>query len=57
MVRLVGTDAIYSSCVLDRLLRDAITLNQHLLAGPVMQDAAGRLALGVELPGFMAALV
>ena len=44
MVRLVGTQAIYSTSILDRLVRDAITINQHVAAGPVMLDAAGRLA-------------
>ena len=57
MVRLVGTQAIYSTSILDRLLRDAITINQHVAAGPLMLDAAGRLALGLELQGFVAAIV
>ena len=57
MVRLVGTQAIYSTSILDRLVRDAITINQHVAAGPVMLDAAGRLALGLELQGFVAAIV
>ncbi len=57
MVRLVGTQAIYSTSILDRLVRDAITINQHVAAGPLMLDAAGRLALGLELQGFVAAIV
>jgi indole-3-acetate monooxygenase len=57
MVRLVGTQAIYATSILDRLVRDAITINQHIAAGPVMVDAAGRLSLGVELQGFVAAIV
>ena len=57
MVRLVGTQAIYSSCVLDRLLRDAITMNQHIVTGAPLVDSAGRLALGIDLEGFAAALV
>ena len=57
MVRLVGTQAIYATSILDRLVRDAITINQHVAAGPVMLDAAGRLSLGLELQGFVAAIV
>jgi alkylation response protein AidB-like acyl-CoA dehydrogenase len=57
MVRLVGTQAIYATSILDRLVRDAITINQHVAAGPVMVDAAGRLSLGLELQGFVAAIV
>ena len=57
MVRFVGTQAIYSISILDRLVRDAITINQHVAAGPVMLDAAGRLAVGLELRGFVAAIV
>jgi alkylation response protein AidB-like acyl-CoA dehydrogenase len=57
MVRLVGTQAIYATSILDRLLRDAITINQHVAAGPTMIDAAGRLSLGLELEGFVAAIV
>lgn len=57
MVRVVGTQAIYATSILDRLVRDAITINQHVAAGPVMLDAAGRLSLGLELQGFVAAIV
>jgi alkylation response protein AidB-like acyl-CoA dehydrogenase len=57
MVRVVGTQAIYATSILDRLVRDAITINQHVAAGPVMLDAAGRLSLGLELQGFLAAIV
>ena len=57
MVRLVGTQAIYSTSILDRLVRDAITIDQHVAAGPLMLDAAGRLVLGLELHGFVAAIV
>jgi alkylation response protein AidB-like acyl-CoA dehydrogenase len=57
MVRLVGTQAIYATSILDRLMRDAITINQHIAAGPVMLDAAGRLSLGLEPEGFVAAIV
>ncbi len=47
---------IVESLALDRLVRDAITINQHVAAGPLMLDAAGRLALGLELQGFVAAI-
>jgi alkylation response protein AidB-like acyl-CoA dehydrogenase len=57
MVQLVGTQAIYSTSVLDRLLRDAVTMGQHLVGGPVMAEAAGGLLLGVEPTGLMALLV
>jgi hypothetical protein len=43
--------------VLDRLLRDAITINQHVVAGPVMQEFAGQLALGLDPQGPLAMLV
>ena len=57
MVSLAGTQAIYRTSVLDRLLRDAITLNQHVVAGTMMSEGAGRLALGIEPSGFAANLI
>lgn len=57
MVALAGTQAIYATSVLDRLLRDAITINQHVVAGPVMQEFAGQLALGLDPQGPLAMLV
>ncbi len=57
MVQLAGTQAIYATSVLDRLLRDAITMGQHVVAGPAVNEMAGGLALGVEPTGMMAALV
>jgi len=57
MVSLAGTQAIYRSSVLDRLLRDAITLNQHVVAGSMMSEGAGGLALGIEPTGFAANLI
>ena len=57
MVQLAGTQAIYSTSVLDRLLRDAITIGQHVVAGPVMVEMAGGLAMGIEPTGMMAGLV
>ena len=57
MVQLAGTQAIYTSSVLDRLLRDAVTLNQHAVAGPVMIEAAGQLKLGQQPTGPLAAVL
>jgi alkylation response protein AidB-like acyl-CoA dehydrogenase len=57
MVQLAGTQAIYATCVLDRLLRDAVTINQHVVAGPVMAEAAGQLKLGQQPTGPIAPLL
>ena len=57
MVQLAGTQAIYTSSVLDRLLRDAVTINQHAVAGPVMIEAAGQLKLGQQPTGPLAAVL
>jgi len=57
MVSLAGTQAIYRTSVLDRLLRDAITINQHVVAGTMMSEGAGGLALGVEPTGMAANLI
>ena len=53
MVQLAGTQAIYRTSVLDRLLRDAITMGQHAMASPAMAEAAGGLAMGIEPVGPM----
>ena len=50
MVDTVGTQAIYSSSPLDRLLRDAITMNQHIIAQDRLLELIGGLALGQEPP-------
>ena len=50
MVDTVGTQAIYSSSPLDRLLRDAITMNQHIIAQDRLLEVIGGLALGQEPP-------
>ncbi len=57
MVQLAGTQAIYATSVLDRLLRDAVTINQHVVAGPIAMEAAGQLKLGQEPTGPIAVLV
>ena len=55
MVQLAGSQAIYRTSILDRLVRDAITINQHLAAGPGMVEAAGQLKLGQQPSGPLAA--
>jgi hypothetical protein len=50
MVTTIGTQAIYSSSPLDRLLRDATTMGQHVIGGPVIAEAAVGLLFGIE-PG------
>lgn len=57
MVQLAGTQAIYSTSVLDRLVRDAITMSQHVVAGPVIKEMAGGLAMGIAPAGLLAALL
>ena len=56
MVALAGTQAIRSTSVLDRLARDAITMATHIVAGPMMSELAGGMALGVPPTGPYAAL-
>jgi alkylation response protein AidB-like acyl-CoA dehydrogenase len=50
MVDTAGTQAIYASSPLDRLLRDAITMNQHIVAQERMLEILGGLALGADSP-------
>lgn len=57
MVQLAGTQAIYATSVLDRLLRDAVTINQHVVAGPIAMEAAGQLSLGQQPTGPTAVFV
>ena len=57
MVQLAGTQAIFATSILDRLLRDAVTINQHVIAGTMMVEAAGQLKLGQQPEGPMAAVV
>jgi len=51
MVQVAGTQAIYRTSVLDRLLRDAITINQHVAASPTLVEAAGAILLDAPLEG------
>ena len=46
MVDTAGTQAIYTSSVLDRLIRDAVTMNQHIVAQDRMLEMVGGMALG-----------
>lgn len=48
MVDTAGTTAIFASSPLDRLVRDAITLSQHIVAQERILEQAGALAVGVE---------
>lgn len=48
MVETAGTQAIYASSPLDRLLRDAITMNQHIVAQERVVEMVGGLLLGAE---------
>jgi alkylation response protein AidB-like acyl-CoA dehydrogenase len=57
MVQLAGTQAIYAMSILDRLLRDAVTINQHVVVGPAIIEAAGQLKLGQQPTGPLAAVV
>jgi alkylation response protein AidB-like acyl-CoA dehydrogenase len=50
MVSTIGTQAIYATSPLDRLLRDAVTMGQHVIGGPVIGEAAVGLLFGTE-PG------
>ena len=50
MVDTAGSQAIYTSSPLDRLLRDAITMNQHIVAQERMLEILGGLALGADSP-------
>jgi alkylation response protein AidB-like acyl-CoA dehydrogenase len=44
-----GPAAVYASSPLDRLLRDAVTINQHLLFNDGMLEELGAMALGDEI--------
>ena len=50
MVDTAGSQAIYTSSPLDRLLRDTITMNQHIVAQERMMEILGGLALGADSP-------
>jgi indole-3-acetate monooxygenase len=45
---LAGAAAVFATSPLDRLLRDMHTMAQHMLAGPVSFEIAGRMLLGAE---------
>jgi alkylation response protein AidB-like acyl-CoA dehydrogenase len=50
MVDTAGTTAIYASSPLDRLLRDAITMSQHVVAQERVVEMVGALVVGDEAP-------
>jgi indole-3-acetate monooxygenase len=45
-----GPAAVYASSPLDRLLRDAVTINQHLLFNDGILEDLGAMALGDDVP-------
>jgi alkylation response protein AidB-like acyl-CoA dehydrogenase len=45
-----GPAAVYASSPLDRLLRDAVTINQHLLFNDGVLEELGAMALGDDVP-------
>ena len=45
---LAGAAVVYASSPLDRLLRDMHTMAQHVVAGPLSFEIAGRMLLGAE---------
>jgi len=50
MVDTAGTTAIYAASPLDRLLRDAITMSQHVVAQERMIELVGGILVGQESP-------
>jgi alkylation response protein AidB-like acyl-CoA dehydrogenase len=50
MCDLTGTTSIYATSPLDRLMRDAITMNQHVMAGEGMLESLGSVILGEAPP-------
>jgi len=47
-----GPAAVYASSPLDRLLRDAVTINQHLLFNDGVLEQLGQMALGDDVVTF-----
>jgi alkylation response protein AidB-like acyl-CoA dehydrogenase len=50
MVDTAGASAIYATSPLDRLLRDAITMSQHVVAQDRLVEMIGALLVGEEAP-------
>ncbi len=50
MFETAGPAAVYASSPLDRLLRDAVTINQHLLFNDGVLEDLGAMILGDEVP-------
>ena len=51
MYDLAGTTAVFSTkSPLDRLLRDAVTMSQHLLLGDAFLEMVGAVILGEPPP-------
>jgi alkylation response protein AidB-like acyl-CoA dehydrogenase len=54
MYQAAGGSSVYATNPLDRLFRDAHTINQHITSSPKSFEIAGQMLLGVEpgLPGW-----
>ncbi len=50
MCDVAGSSSIYSTNPLDRLLRDAQTMNQHIMAQDAMLEHLGGVSLGEASP-------
>ena len=50
MIDAAGTAAIYASSPLDRLVRDAITMSQHVVAQERLLEMVGGMLLGADSP-------
>jgi indole-3-acetate monooxygenase len=53
MYTAAGATAIFASSPLQRCLRDAHTITQHLFVAPPTYESIGKILLGVEPDGFM----
>ena len=47
---LIGANAIFQGSVLERLVRDALTLNQHMIVAQPALETYGAMMLGCEHP-------
>ena len=50
LVDLIGANAVFESCPLERLARDALTLNQHMIVARPAIASYGAMMLGEEHP-------
>ena len=47
---LIGANVIFDGSLLERLARDALTLNQHMIVGGPAVETYGAMMLGKEHP-------